>query len=234
MAAASLNNISQTLITPELVQRISRALNQPTEKVQSGLKYIVPAFLLGLAKKGSTSEGALSILNMLRSPNQQNIETVNGVFGNELTTVSTSLGASTDMSSTSVTQMFTMVAPSVLQAVGKKVNQEGLNAKGLKIYLYEQRPALAEIVPTGISNLFGYGSSNPNFGKVAASMEPVPHSAKPFPTTPETTIEPKSRMSWAFIVLLALAVLGGMWWFTKGSHELSAPTMNKTRAVETN
>ena len=226
--ADNLFSMTQSFLTPDLIQKFSGALGQPADKVQSELKSVIPAFLMGLANKGSSSEGAQSIINMAKNPNLQGPEAVNGIFGNELTTVATSLGATTGMSSTSITKLFAMVAPMVMGVIGKKVNQEGMNASGLKGFLTQQKSSLAQIVPTGISNLFGFGSSSPALGKVASAMKDIPHSAKSFPTTPATTLPKGEKKSWAPLILLALAILGGLWWFTKGSHEMSAPNANRS------
>ena len=230
-AADNLLSMTQSFITPDLVQKFSGALGQPADKVQSGLKSVIPTFLMGLANKGSSNEGAQSILNMAKNPNLQGTEAVNGIFGNELTSVTTSLGSATGMSSSSVTKMLGMIAPVVMGMLGKKVNQEGMNASGLKGFLSQQKSSLANLVPTGISNLFGFGASSASMGKVASSMKDVPHSAKSFPTTRSSTLPVTSKKSWAPIILLAAAILAGLWWFSTGRKQMTIPTSTRTETT---
>jgi OOP family OmpA-OmpF porin len=229
--ADNLLSMTQSFMTPDLVQRFSGALGQPADKIQSGLKSVIPSFLMGLANKGSTNEGAQSILNMARNPNLEGSEAVNGIFGNELTSVSTSLGSATGMSSSSITKMLSMIAPVVMGVLNKKVRQEGMNASGLMGFLSNQKASLANLVPVGISNLFGFGASSPSMGKVASSMKDVPHSAKSFPTTRSTTLPATTKKSWAPIILLAAAILAALWWFSSGRRQMTIPTTTTTETT---
>lgn len=222
--ADSLHSMTQNFMTPDLVQKFSSALGQPTDKIQSGLKSVIPTLLMGLANKGSSEEGAQSILNMAKNPNLHGHEAVNGIFGNELTSVATSLGSATGLSSSSITKMMGMVAPVVLGLLGRKVNLEGMNAHRLRGFLSTQKTSMANLVPVGISNMFGFGASDPAMGKVASSMRDVPHSAKPFPTTLSTTLSATTKKSWAPIILLVLAVLAALWWFSSGRKQMVIPT----------
>lgn len=229
--ADNLLSMTQKFMTPDLVQKFSGALGQPADKIQSGLKSVIPTLLMGLANKGSSNEGAQSILNMARNPNLEGPEAVNGIFGNELTNVTTSLGSATGMSSSSITKMLGMIAPVVMGVLGKKVRQEGMSASGLSGFLANQKSSLANLVPTGISNLFGFGASSPAMGKVAGSMKDVPHSAKPFPTTRSSTLPATTKKSWGPIILLAMAILAALWWFSSGRKQMVIPTTTTTETT---
>lgn len=224
--ADNLLSMTQSFLTPDLVQKFSGALGQPADKIQSGLKSVIPTFLMGLANKGSSNEGAQSIINMAKNPNLQGEEAVSGIFGNELTSVATSLGSATGMSSSSITKMLGMVAPMVMGVLGKKVSQEGMNASGLMGFLSQQKSSIANLVPTGISNLFGFGASSAAIGKVASSMKDIPHSAKSFPTTPSSTLPAGSKKSISPFIIVAALVLGALWWFTSRTPKVVTPASN--------
>ena len=229
--ADNLLSMTQSFMTPDLVQKFSGALGQPADKIQSGLKSVIPTFLMGLANKGSSNEGAQSILNMAKNPNLPGPEAVNGIFGNELTSVTTSLGSATGMSSSSITKMMGMIAPVIMGVVGKKVTSEGMNASGLMGFLTQQKSSLANLVPTGISNLFGFGASNAAMGKVSSAMKDIPQRATSFPTTRSSTLPDTEKKSWAPILLLLAAIIGGLWWFSSGKRQMIVPATNRTETT---
>lgn len=233
-ATDSLLSMTQSFMTPDLIQKFSGALGQPTDKIQSGLKSVLPAFLMGVANKGSSSEGAESLIKMAKSPNVEGSEAVNGIFGNNLTTITTSLGASTGMSSSSITKMMGMIAPMVMGVIGKKVNQDGLNASGLMGFLGSQKSSLANMVPAGISNMFGFGAASAGIGAVAGSVKGAMNKATSFPTTHESTYTTTNKKkSIAPIALIAALVLGFLWWMTgRNTNKIVTPA-TRTTTVET-
>lgn len=231
-SANNFSHLTQSFLTPDVIQRFSQALAQPSDKIQTGLKSVIPTFLMGMASYASTNEGAQSIFNMSHNSQLDGVEAVNGVFGNELTSVTTSLGASTGLSSSSITKMLALVAPMVLGVIRKKVKQEQMNPFALKEFLIQQKSSFAELVPVGISHLLGFGASGPSIGKVARSMKDVPHSEKPFPTTASSTLPASDKRSWAPLALLALAILAGFWWYTQGAHQMRLPAENRVLNTE--
>lgn len=233
-ATDSLLSMTQSFMTPDLIQKFSGALGQPADKIQSGLKSVLPAFLMGVANKGSSSEGAESLIKMAKTPNVEGSEAVNGIFGNNLSTITTSLGASTGMSSSSITKMMGMIAPMVMGVIGKKVNQDGLNASGLMGFLGSQKSSLANMVPAGISNMFGFGAASAGIGAVAGSVKGAMNKATSFPTTHESTYTTTNKKkSIAPIALIAALVLGFLWWMTgRNTNKIVTPAA-RTTTVET-
>lgn len=230
----NLLSMTQSFMTPDLIQKFSGALGQPADKIQSGLKSVLPAFLMGVANKGSSSEGAESLIKMAKTPNVEGAEAVNGIFGNNLSTISTSLGASTGMSSSSITKMMGMIAPMVMGVIGKKVNQEGLTASGLMGFLGQQKSSLANMVPAGISNMFGFGTASSALGTTAKSVKGALNKPTSFPTTADSTIHGTKKKSMAPIILIAALALGFMWWMTgRNANKVVTPTTTMETPVNT-
>ena len=59
----NLLSLVQQWITPDFIHGVSHVLGENPEKVQAGFKSVIPTFLAGLFHKGSTLEGARSIIN---------------------------------------------------------------------------------------------------------------------------------------------------------------------------
>lgn len=197
---------TQKLLTPEFVNKFSTALNLPADKIQAGLRTIIPAFLSGMVKKGSSEVGAQSLVNIAknqsidpnRSPDNLNESsylakgdnTLRGIFGNDVSKIANSIGDQTGMNVKSVTVMMGMVAPMVMGIFNKKVRSDGLSAAGVMNYLDEQKPALKGF---SLSQLMG--ANNTRF---SSSDQSSP---------------------WSLVVLLTLCVAAFFWWFSAKQGE---------------
>lgn len=220
----NLLNMTQNFITPDLLQNFSRTLGQPVEKIQSSLKEILPTFLMGLVSKGTTTEGAQSLVNLVQeegfdsTPSTQNVteesylnkgnHAVNGIFGNQLNSVTSSLSTSTGMNPTSVSKMLGLVAPMAMGVLGSKIKREGLNANGLSGFLKQQKSSLANFIPSGLIGLFGGATSS----TPTAALHRV-HPGSPVIKTVSPHYADRKK-PWAFLGLIALLLIGGLWWFT--------------------
>ncbi|MGZ3788929.1 MAG: DUF937 domain-containing protein [Bacteriovorax sp.] len=151
----SLIDISQNFFTPDIVQKISGAIGQSSEKTKAALQSAVPAFLSGMIDKGSTPEGASKLVDMVNSHNYESNmlpdesrlsegnDVVNNIFGSNLNNTVSKLGTSTGLSTNSVTKMLGLVAPVFMGAIGSKVKNENLNSSGLMNFFRQQKNALA-------------------------------------------------------------------------------------------
>jgi len=225
----NLLDMAEAFMTPDVVQKFSSALGQPAEKILSGLKTVVPAFLMGLVSKGSSPEGAESLVKMARVQGvdsttvpasvseanylQKGVEAVNGIFGNQLNSIATKLAAVSGLSSSSVTKMMNMIAPAMMGILGKKITEEGLSASGLMNFLGQQKSSLLSAVPAGISGLFG------GLGAVTGSAKSA------FRRSDDST-----KRSWLTIAAVAVIALGAIWWFA-GRRTAEVTASNTTSAV---
>ena len=76
LASEGLFNFSQSFFSPDVLQRISREIDQPVEQTKTGLKSVIPTLLMGIVKKGSTQEGAESLISMAKSQVDQTTGTI--------------------------------------------------------------------------------------------------------------------------------------------------------------
>ena len=235
--ADNLFNMTQNFLTPDIVQKLSSYLGQPADKIQSGLKSIVPTFLMGLVNKGATREGAEGIVDLVKkegfdnsNPVPGNVtdenylhkgnEAVHGIFGNNLSSVTSTLSSTTGLNSSSITKMMGLIAPVVMGFVGAKMKRENLNASGLMGFLGQQKSSLTSFLPAGVAGFFG-GSASSLSTTAKTGLAGLKSTTGAYATKegviPVTTDRKKP---WTFIGLIALVILAFLWWFTgRQTHE---------------
>lgn len=203
----SLFSVSQSFFSPDILQKISTEINQPIEKTKAGLKSVIPTLLMGIVNKGSTPEGAETIVSMAsRHTTPMNVsadsetlkegdEFLTKIFGNNLSNTISSLGVSTGMNTGSISKMLGMATPLVMGAIGSKIKNEKMNASSLMNFLGQQKSSLMALIPSGLSGLTGMGTQD---------------------RTAETSIWPK-------VVLLGLIVAAVIWLLNTFAFRRPAP-----------
>lgn len=198
VASDSLFSVLQNFLSPDVLQKISTEINQPVEKTKAGLKSVIPAMLMGIVNKGSTKEGAESLVNMAtKQPTPSVVSAdsatlkegdavLSSIFGNNLSNTVSNLGVSTGMNTGSITKMMGMAAPLIMGFIGTKIKNEKMSASGLMNFLGQQKSALMAFMPSGFAGVTGLG------GIQSTSSE---------------------RSVWPKIVLGVLLVAGAVWLF---------------------
>lgn len=205
VASDSLFSVSQSFFSPDILQKISTEINQPVEKTKAGLKSVIPTLLMGIVNKGSTPEGAETLVSMAsRHTTPMNVsadsdtlkegnEFLTGIFGNNLSSTVSSLGATTGMNTGSISKMMGMAAPLVMGAIGSKIKNEKMSTSGLMSFLGQQKSSLMALIPSGLGGLTGMQNR-----------------------TTETSVWPK-------IVLLGLIVAAVIWLLNMFAFNRPAP-----------
>lgn len=169
VASDSLFSVLQNFLSPDVLQKISTEINQPVEKTKAGLKSVIPAMLMGIVNKGSTKEGAESLVNMATKQPTPGIVSadsatlkegdavLSSIFGNNLSNTVSNLGVSTGMNTGSITKMMGMAAPLIMGFIGSKIKNEKMNASGLMNFLSQQKSALMAFMPSGFAGVTGLG-----------------------------------------------------------------------------
>ncbi len=211
IAGDSLFNVSQSFFSPDILQKISKEINQPIEQTRVGLKSAIPTLLMGIVKKGSTREGAETLVEMAgHQPTVDNVvtdpteiregtEVINQIFGNNLNAVLSKLGTTTGMNIASLNKMLSMSAPMVMGAIGTKIKSERMSPSALMNFLSQQKNSLINLIPSGIPGL-----SNFSFAR-------------------SLPLEEDRSYLWAKIVLGVLVLAGMLWWYnsTRTNTEVS-------------
>jgi outer membrane protein OmpA-like peptidoglycan-associated protein len=118
-----------------------------------------------------------------------------------MSTVTDTIGRSTGLASSKVGSLLSMAAPLVLGVLGQNVRQNNLSAGDFGNALKAEAPSFQRFLPAGLGSLLGGASS-----AVAAA--------------PAKVAAAGNRWLWPLIVL-ALLVLGGFWFFNRSKEPVS-------------
>lgn len=230
--ADNIMNTTQSFLTPDYIKKLSSVLGQPMDKVQSSLRTVLPTFLLGLFNKGSSAEGADSIVKMVQTSSfdnnslpenindtsylQKGENVVNNIFGSNLGSVTNTLGTSTGLGSSGIQKMMGLIAPIVMGVVGTKVKSERLNATGLAGFFRQQKSLVSSLMPSSLATLVGVGG------------------VKSFTKSGRVTAERSKPMGsrWGLLALLALLLIGFFYWFAVQRFQKIVTEPNQTEAAK--
>lgn len=195
-------SLSQNYFSPDIVQKFSEQIGLSLDKTKSALKSVIPAFLSGVIEKGSTPEGAASLVNMVNTHNfeesakpdasklSEGTEVVNDIFGSNLNNVVSKLNTSTGIDSSSIKKIMSLAAPGFMGFIAAKVKSEKLGSSGLMSFLSSQKSTLASLSSLGSLESIG--------GKVGSFQKQIS----------------ASKIPWKTIALAAVVLLGILyWWF---------------------
>lgn len=163
-----------------LIQQASSYLGESEGGLQKAMGAVVPGLLGGLISKGSTVNGASSILDFMNN-NQMDtgmLSNLGGLFSGGSSTdglmstgsmimkfiMGDKVGALTDfivskagIKSGAASSIIKMAAPMVMGLLSKQVAGNGLNASGLMNLLLGQKEQVAKAAPSGLGDLLGLG-----------------------------------------------------------------------------
>ena len=135
---------------------------------------------------------------------------LSSIFGSNISSVTDSLGRSTGIASSKMGSMLTMAAPLLLGVLGQHVRQSGMSAGDLGNALKAEAPSFQRFLPAGLGALFGGATS-----AVAAA--------------PAKVAAAGNRWLWP-LVILALLVLGALWFFNRAKEPVSNAVQTATNA----
>ena len=180
-------NIVESLkneFSDEVVGKLAAFIGLDANKIQSGLSAIFPALLGALVNKGSTSQGASEIFDMIRKGGY-GADTLKGLSsafsGGEATREMMTSGAGLidgilgargpkvldwiagagGIGKDSASSLTRLVAPAVMGLLGKQVQSSNLNATGLGSLLAGQAGFLKNLIPSGLSGALGMTPFSP-------------------------------------------------------------------------
>ncbi len=147
-ATENIFQTSQAFLDPASIQRISAELGEPSDRIQTGLRSVIPTFVSGLITKGSTPEGAEEIVQMVKEDNFESKHVIEDIFGDQYHDVASSLTPTTGLSSAMIEKLMNMIAPLIIRSLGKTIKEERMTAENLSGFLKQQRKVLRGQVPS--------------------------------------------------------------------------------------
>jgi len=180
----------------EIVGQLGKFVGEDTAKTNSALGSIFPAVVGALISKGSTSQGAAEILNMItrggfgadtlkglagafaggyNTTNLLNIGTnlLGGIFGDKVAKVVDWVCGASGVAKNAASSLLGLVVPAVLGILGKGVKEANLNATGLLHLLAGQSGFLRDAAPAGLMGALGLADL-PGAAKAVPPPAPAP------------------------------------------------------------
>jgi len=147
----------------------SNLLGESESNTKSAVTSMIPALLGSLVQKGSTPQGASSLLNTINSPQvdsgiagnmsqllggggnvNQLVNTgsslINSLLGSNAGTLSNTLASMSGLSGSSISKLLALAAPFLFGALKRLVGQQGINTSGLMSLLGDQAKSVQNAI----------------------------------------------------------------------------------------
>jgi OOP family OmpA-OmpF porin len=243
----NLMDLLKSQLGGQVVEQASKFLGEESSATQSAMSGILPTLMGGLIGKTSTTEGANSIFNLIKSGNHDggilnnltglfsngaqnqgimNVGTslLSSIFGNKVGNIVDMITSFSGMKKSSSSSLLSMAAPLVMGLLGKQVKDNGLNASGLASLLGGQKNYVKDAMPAGLGGMFskfGLGDMVDSFAGTAKNV-----GAKTAAVATETVNAGKSGISKFLPWLLLLAALLLGFYFLRGCGGTGSETID--------
>lgn len=238
MATNLLEMLTETLGS-QFAKQASEFLGESESTTKSALGLALPALLGGLAKQGSTLDGAASLLKTLGGSNVDtgllgNIaglfsekgktdslvtlgtSLLGNVFGDKVGSIASTIASLTGLKSSSSSNLLGLAAPFLMSFLKKFVTEKNLDAAGLVRLLGEQTGFLKGKVNPQLAGAMGLGSLFDSLGGTSAASGSSPSR----PTYAPPVVEERSWFSKLLPWLIGLGALAAGFSMFRGCDKL--------------
>nr|UXE44859.1 hypothetical protein Hi04_10k_c3807_00024 [uncultured bacterium] len=200
---------------------LSRFVQESPEATQRALRGALPTATYAVAEYGSTEAGAGTLLdgfanNRLPTPDVEGLGRqlsepdtaqravseshgfLRGILGDRMGPVVDALASQCGVSNAAMSKIFAVAAPLALGAIGRRARADNLDARGLAMFLSQQKAQVARMVPAGIGGVLGVASSAPSAEPVRVPSRPAVRETDP------VVSRPGARWGWALAALAAI------------------------------
>lgn len=233
-------------LTSAAVGKISDFLGESGDNTTSALGAAVPTILGSLMEKASTTDGAGSILGMLKDGGHDggilsNLgdmlgsgDGISGLLSGGSGIISSLLGDKvggvvdlianvSGIKKSSSSSLLSMAAPILMGVLGKQVSSQGLGLSGLASMLMGQKDAVKAALPAGADKLLNIGGLGDFLGGAKTT------SSNNVTTESDDDNNGGGFNFWPWLIGAAL-LLGG-WYFMKGCNKTDGEAMVDSTAV---
>jgi len=209
----------------DLIGQLSNLSGLNSNQTGSALKSMLPTLIGGMINKGSSTQGASALLDLITKGGHTGglldnlshvlssdkskglMDTGNGllssIFGGNLSSIFNILGKVTGLSRGSSGSLMSLLAPIVVNFVGKRVKNKALDAVGLSKMLGNQKEYVKNGIPEEARGMLGFGADQKRTAAATATASAA-----------NLNEAPKSGGGGFMKLLLPLLLLlGGLWWF---------------------
>lgn len=238
-------SMAMQYLTPMLIDKLASSLGIQSPLVKSAIGAILPSILAGLTGVAAKPNGGRQISDILGKQSPNILGELGNIFGGPrqaevaksgTDTLRDLLGGSAISGLTSAVSKFTgandsaigslmgLAAPVVLGTLAQQQKQSNLDAGGIASLLMGQKDNIAAAMPAGFGDLLkGTGLLDSITPKAAAQPQPqqAPRPASSV-STPQVTPKPAGGMGMWPLVLGALAIAIGGWYYLGGGKSTTA------------
>lgn len=193
--AINIFDLFKNQLLGDLAKSASGFLGENESTTKGVLETVAPSILGSLVQKGSTESGASSILDLLKNNsfdsdllgNVSSLATggeskfsgllnmggpiIKMLFGDKLGSIVDWISSNKGMKSSSVTSLFSFVAPFLMGLIGKQVKSQNLGVSGLMSLLGGQSSFIKSLLPSGLSNVMNFSAPSVNTKVESTSYE---------------------------------------------------------------
>ncbi len=212
--------------TSSIVSKISSFLGESTENTYSAIESALPAILGGVMQNASTTQGVSDLLSTIRTGGYDGgvLNNLGGllddikststlaslgssflgsIFGDKLGALSSFISNTSSIKTGSASSLLGLVAPILMNVLGKKVITNGLSTSGLASLLMSQKNAVKAALPTGIGSILNIEDLGDFLGNPKSTV------ANNF----KKETNDKKPKSWLPLLLLAGLLLGAIYYW---------------------
>ncbi|GAB2638513.1 hypothetical protein GCM10027035_35300 [Emticicia sediminis] len=212
--------------TSSIVSKISSFLGESTENTYSAIESALPAILGGVMQNASTTQGVSDLLSTIRTGGYDGgvLNNLDGllddvkststlaslgsgflgsIFGDKLGALSSFISNTSNIKTGSASSLLGLVAPILMNVLGKKVITQGLSTSGLASLLMSQKNAVKAALPTGIGSILNIEDLGDFLGNPKSTV------ANNF----KKETNDKKPKSWLPLLLLAGLLLGAIYYW---------------------
>jgi OmpA-OmpF porin, OOP family len=183
-----LDLVKSQLTGGNTLSAISGLLGESPAATTAGIGAALPTLLGSVIQSGSTSNGANTLLSLLKDGGHDGSimdnlgamlgggSATNGLLsagsgilktllGDKMGAIAGLIGQVSGLKGGSVSSLLSLVAPVLMGGIGKQVTSQGLGASGLMNLLSSQSDFVKAALPAGMGSLLGFANT-PNLGNV--------------------------------------------------------------------
>jgi OmpA-OmpF porin, OOP family len=253
---ASLIQLVQETLTPEIVGKIGGLVGEAPATTESALGRAAPAVLAGVLHNSSTPGGAERMRSLVTDGGwgsdlldtlgtrlggggtssllASGAQLISGVFGSKADSITDLIASGAGMSRGSASTILAVATPIVMSVLGKQMVSRGLSASGLATMLAGERTSLLGALPAGVSGLLGLKDVFLAGSHAEAPTTREPIAREPIPRQPtlrvnEPDVRPSGIGNWWPALLAGLAAVAFLIFLVNRGQQ---PQLASTRTAD--
>ena len=238
--ATNLIEVAKSLLTPDVVSRVSSLIGETPAKTGQALGMVVPS-LAGIAcNEASTPGGASKLYSLISNTSlpgdlHSNLAgllsggaatdsllktgsgLISSVLGDRAGTVAKLISDSAGIGFSSASTLLNLATPLFFSVLGRHLTTSGTQASGLSSLLAGHRDSVLQAIPSGLGDALGL-----NHNSDICGAAPVP-AVRPVAVAEQ---EKKGFPIWWWLLPLLLLIAAFLWW-----RSCNAPTVPKMASI---